>query len=119
AIPPGRRYSDGTCRGRTCPLHRSVLCVLHTAAERVALQHIARGDGPEHLQQCGDEAGPSGLVAGAEAGAVVAVEVLVKEDEVPPVRIVLELPRVSVDRPPPRCSAFMVSAPRCITRSGS
>ena len=39
----------------------------------------------------GDEAGPPGLVAGAEAGAVVAVEVLVEQDQVAPVRIVLEL----------------------------
>ena len=34
----------------------------------------------------GDEAGPSGLVAGAEPGAVVAVEVLVEQHEVLPVR---------------------------------
>ena len=38
------------------------------------------------LQQLGHEAGPAGLVAGAEAAAVVAVEVLVEEHQVAPVR---------------------------------
>ena len=47
----------------------------------------------------GDDAGPAGLVAGAEPGAVVAVEVLVEEQQVPPVRIVLELLRAAVHRP--------------------
>ena len=42
------------------------------------------------LDQLRDQAGPAGLVAGAEAGAVVAVEVLVEEQVVAPVRIVLE-----------------------------
>ena len=44
--------------------------------------------------------GPAGLMAGAEAGAVVAVEVLVEQDEIAPVRVFLELPRAAVDRPP-------------------
>jgi hypothetical protein len=35
-------------------------------------------------------AGPARLVAGAEAGAIIAVEVLVEEDIVTPVRVVLE-----------------------------
>ena len=43
--------------------------------------------------------GPAGLVARAKAGAVVAVEVLVEEDVVAPVRVVLELLRAAVDRP--------------------
>ena len=42
------------------------------------------------LQQLGDQAGPAGLMAGAEPGAVVAVEVFVEQDQVAPVRIGLE-----------------------------
>ena len=45
----------------------------------------------EQVHEPGDDAGPAGLVAGAEAGAVVAVEVLVEQQAVAPVRIVLEL----------------------------
>ena len=39
----------------------------------------------------GDQPGPAGLVGGAEPGAVVAVEVLVEEEVVPPRRVVLQL----------------------------
>src|SRR5262245_33872341 len=42
------------------------------------------------LEELGHHARPARLVARAEAGAVVAVEVLVEEDEVPPVGIRLE-----------------------------
>ena len=41
------------------------------------------------LQQLRHQAGPSGLMARADAGAVVAVEVLVEQHQVPPVRIAL------------------------------
>ena len=44
----------------------------------------------EELDQRGDEPGPPRLVRRAESGAVVAVEVLVEQDQVAPVRIVLE-----------------------------
>ena len=43
--------------------------------------------------------GPAGLVAGAEAGAVVAVEVLVEQQQVAPVRVGLELLDAAVHRP--------------------
>src|SRR5262249_51445352 len=45
------------------------------------------------------EAGPPGLVAGAEAGAVVAVEVLVEQQQVAPVRVGPERGLRTVDRP--------------------
>src|SRR5438876_7276154 len=51
------------------------------------------------LEELGDEAGPARLVARADAGAVVAVEVLVEQNHVAPVRVALELLRVAVDRP--------------------
>src|SRR6184192_2750339 len=45
------------------------------------------------LEELGDEAGPARLVARADAGAVVAVEVLVEQNHVAPVRVALEHPR--------------------------
>src|SRR5690349_7649419 len=51
----------------------------------------------EELDKLGDGAGPAGLVAGADAGAVVAVEVLIEQDVVAPVGIVLELLGVAVN----------------------
>src|SRR5437773_411577 len=56
------------------------------------------GSFPALLDQLRDEPRPSRLVARAEAGAVVAVEVLVEEDEVAPVRVLLELLAAAVDR---------------------
>src|SRR5262245_49435677 len=45
-----------------------------------------------------DHAGPSGLMTGAEAGAVVAVKVLVEENQIAPVRILLEHARAAKHR---------------------
>ena len=75
---PGRRYgrASGQCRS------------LSTVRVELA----------EALDQPGHQAGPPGLVRGAEPGPVVAVEVLVEEDEVPPVRVLLEQPDPAVDR---------------------
>src|SRR4051812_7922550 len=48
----------------------------------------------------GNDASPAGLMAGTEAGAVVAVEVLVEREVITPVRVLLKLAGTSVDRPP-------------------
>ena len=59
------------------------------------------GIGPAAPQdQVGDDPRPAGLVRGAEAGAVVAVEVLVEEDVVLPLRIGLEPLDPAEARPP-------------------
>src|SRR5499426_3743748 len=55
---------------------------------------------PALQQELGHEPGPAGLVAGADASAVVTVEVLVEEDEVAPVRVALERVEATVDRAP-------------------
>src|SRR6202166_3836227 len=47
------------------------------------------------LHQLGDNARPSGLMTGAQARAGVAVEVLVKENQVSPIRVRLELLQVA------------------------
>ncbi len=52
------------------------------------------------LDQLGHVSGPAGLMAGPEPGAVVAVEVLVEEHVVAPVRIGLEFLRGAVDGAP-------------------
>src|SRR5881628_1285313 len=53
------------------------------------------------LEQLGHESGPAGLMARADAGAVVAVEVFVQPDEVPPVGVGFELGDAPVNRPSP------------------
>src|SRR5215469_90587 len=53
----------------------------------------------EGLDQPGNQASPPGLVRRAEPGPVVAVEVLVEQQEVAPVRIVLEQRLAAVYRP--------------------
>ena len=55
------------------------------------LQCIFRVQACKQIERAGDEPRPSGLVAGAEACAIVAVEILVEKDVVLPVRIFLEL----------------------------
>ena len=50
------------------------------------------------LDQLGDEGRPAGLVAGADAGAGVAVEEFVEEDIVAPVRVVLKIIDGAVER---------------------
>ena len=57
-------------------------------------------DGGEEVHEAGDDPGPAGLMAGAEAGAVVAVEVFVELKVIAPVRIVLEFLDAAVDRTP-------------------
>src|SRR6266511_514211 len=53
---------------------------------------MARGSGllPALLEKLGDEPRPAGLVAGADAGTVVAVKVLVEGNQAAPVRVSLE-----------------------------
>jgi hypothetical protein len=50
------------------------------------------------FDQFSDEAGPARLVARADAGAVVAMEIFVEKEQVPPVRIFLENFRAAGDR---------------------
>src|SRR5580700_7431366 len=67
----------------------------------VGLEHGVGVELALALDQPGHQAGPAGLVGGAEPGSVIAVEVLVEQNEVTPVRVVLEQPGPAVDRPPP------------------
>ena len=51
------------------------------------------------FDQTADNPGPSGLMAGPDAGAVVAMEVLVKQQVVVPIRITLKFFGTTVHRP--------------------
>ena len=51
------------------------------------------------LQEFGHQRGPTRLVTGADAGAVIAVEIFVEQDQITPMRIVLKRLRTTVDRP--------------------
>ena len=88
-LPARRTRAPPTCsrtrRSATCP--RSISRSLASRRPNKSRRH--RG-----------EPGPPRLVTGAKPRAVVTVEVLVEEDQIPPVRIVLELGGSSVHRPP-------------------
>src|SRR6476661_9002787 len=97
-------------RGAGCGVcvHLTCLCAdalaAHLGARELRVQsfalhfeHRLRVDTSEQVDQRGNHAGPTGLVAGAQARSVVAVEVLVEEDQVAPVRILLKRFRTAVD----------------------
>src|SRR4030095_7359439 len=55
-------------------------------------------DPPEHVEEDRDGTGPPRLVTGAEPRSVVTVKILIEEDQIAPVRIVLELGGPAVHR---------------------
>src|SRR5499425_1208507 len=57
------------------------------------------------VDERGDQPRPARLMRGAQPRPRVSVEVLVEEDQIPPMRILLELADGSVDGPPPRLGA--------------
>src|SRR5947209_338942 len=65
------------------------------------MQYLLRCRCREQMHRPGDDAGPTRLVTGAEARAVVAVEVFVELNEIAPVRIGLKLLGPPIDRPFP------------------
>src|SRR3974390_2085211 len=64
------------------------------------LERLLGCHGREHVHDARDDSGPAGLMARAEAGAIVAVEILIEEEVVAPVRILLELPGSAVNGAP-------------------
>jgi hypothetical protein len=50
-------------------------------------QDELRGEAPEEVKEHGDDAGPPGLVARPKASAVLAVKVLVEQQQIAPVGI--------------------------------
>src|SRR6266481_6101227 len=61
---------------------------------RLGIEHV------QVLDQFCHESGPTRLVAGTETRTIVAMEILLEEEVVAPVRIALECVGATVDRPP-------------------
>src|SRR5215469_349094 len=59
---------------------------------------LACGSGEQMNDAC-DNSGPSGLMAGAESGPVIAVKVFIEQEQLPPMGIFLKLPGSSVNWP--------------------
>jgi hypothetical protein len=53
------------------------------------------------LDELGDQPGPAGLVAGADAGPIVSMEILIERDVVAPVRSALQAVLGAEDGPSP------------------
>src|SRR2546425_1916137 len=93
---------DAATAGRSPTLvPTSTLIALIISSAGFAMAGLA----PALLEQLGHESRPAGLMARANAGTVVAVEVFIKPDEIPPVGVGLELGDAPVDRPSPVRSA--------------
>src|SRR5437016_14513023 len=65
------------------------------------LESLLGGGGREQVHGTRDDARPSGLVARAEPRAVVTVEVFVEQDEIPPMRVLMETAGAILHRPAP------------------
>ena len=65
------------------------------------------------LNQFGDQRGPTGLMAGADAGAVIAMEIFVKGHEIAPVRVVLKFLGAAENRPASVSSRRKIFVSRC------
>jgi len=86
----------------------------HPSHQRVlsSLQRVFLAYACERVQHASYDPRPTGLMIGAETGSVITMEVFVEQDVVPPVRIILELPRILFCRasdsllgPDPSCSS--------------
>src|SRR5258706_16451715 len=72
----------------------------HHGRRFAQFQELIRGAGGKYLHGAGDDAGPARLVTSTQPGAVVPVEVFVKQDEIAPVGVVLELLARAIDGSP-------------------
>src|SRR5439155_9780966 len=88
-------------RGRVAAGVRSRLAAGVRSRLAAEVRDALGGDAAEQQRQQPDGAGPAGLVAGPDPGAVVAVEVLVEQDQVAPVRVVAQDRLSTVYRPVP------------------
>ena len=73
---------------------------LHERCLPANFQRTLRIQEAVKLDHLGHKPGPAGLMARTESRAIVAMEVLVKEDVVTPVGIGLEFLRSTINRPP-------------------
>src|SRR5215471_17635802 len=92
--PAARRLTTRTRRSRD-----SAAAWLKHVPDATFEELLGR-DGSEQLHDPGNHSGPSRLVACPQPCPVVAMEVLVEEKVIPPMRVGLELLRASVDGAP-------------------
>src|SRR4051794_25635532 len=96
SLPASARYWPSLAGNRIAlELRRD----LHRDRVLADVAHLIRRRGGEEMHGARDRSGPAGLVIGAQAHAVVAVEVFVELDVIAPVGIVLELLLHPVHRP--------------------
>src|SRR5208283_90733 len=104
------RHRNGRERRQRLRPQPSLISPSSRASERLfpterlrlsACQQPVAVDPPEEFDQFRHHAGPSGLVAGADPRAVVAMEILEEQETVAPVRICLKSLRSSIHRSPP------------------
>src|SRR4030095_5636877 len=79
----------------------SCFCRLHfrNSSKLAELQNLLRRRRGKQVHAPGYDSSPSGLVARAEPGPVIAVAVLVEEQQIAPGWVFLELRRSTMDRP--------------------
>src|SRR5215471_7911693 len=73
---------------------------LHRGSVKSFFQHFSGIKHRERLDRPRHQPSPAGLMAGADTGAIVTVEIFVEENQITPVRIILELCSVAVHRTP-------------------
>src|SRR5581483_12455965 len=80
-------------------LHSNLLLALSSCNVQPVTSDCGKQSAIPVEDQVRDQAGPAGLMRGAEPGTRVAVEVLVEEDQVAPGRVLLREPAVAEHRP--------------------
>src|SRR4051812_1350042 len=91
-LVPGGALTTGGRSNHVRPIPRRVIRLLPF------LQRPFGREGREQVHQAGDDPRPAGLMAGPEPGAVVALEILIEQQAIAPVRVLLEGTVAAEDR---------------------
>src|SRR3954453_12223981 len=81
-----------------CQLRIPVRPGLYHCGDLTEFDYLLRRAGRKHVHDTGNHSCPSGLMARAKARAVVAVEILIEQNKISPVRVFLQLPGSSIHR---------------------
>src|SRR5215472_17114230 len=83
AADSSKGITSGSCFARV-----RIMGMSAASSPRVASRNCSAGIlFPALLEQFGDEAGPAGLMTGADPSAIVAVEIFIEQKQIAPVRI--------------------------------
>ena len=75
------------------------------SSDCVAVKELPARVGCKQMYRASDESSPFSLVARAEPGSVVAMEVRIEQNQIAPMRILLKLWSLPIYRPPTRGAA--------------